>query len=181
MDTKITGIALACVLLLFSVWQFRVLGRRAAVILFKRDRMAPELAKFLIDQTSRRFKMNLLFAVAAIGMLLGLGVSPREHPKLFLAFWGLVLIALGAGIILAVIDFVAVRLHYKLEQSINQAEKISIQYALDRLRDQAVGKASETDKQPAAGGGEPPLKQGADQADEPQQNDQGRQADGGED
>ena len=37
MDTKITGIALACVLLLFSVWQFRVLGRRAAVILFKRD------------------------------------------------------------------------------------------------------------------------------------------------
>ena len=133
--------------------------------------MAPELAKFLIDQTSRRFKMNLLFAVAAVGMLLGLGVSPREHPKLFLAFWGLVLIALGAGIILAVIDFVAVRLHYKLEQSVNDAEKLSIQYALDRLRDQVTGETSDTDKKPAAGEGEPPLKQGTDQADKPQQND----------
>ena len=171
MDTKITGIALASVLLLFCLWQFRVLGRRAAVILFKRERMSPELAKFLIDQTSRRFKMNLLFAVSAIGMLLGLGVSPREYPKLFLAFWGVVLLALGGGIILAAIDFVAVRLHYKLEQSINEAEKISLQYALDRLKDQATGETSSTDNEDTAEEPEPPLKQGADQADDPQQND----------
>lgn len=174
MDTKITGIALACAMLLFCVWQFRVLSRRGAMILLKRGRMTPELAKFLTDQTARRFKMSLFFAVSAVGMLLGLGVSPADNPRLFLAFWGIVLAALAAGIFLAMVDFVAVRLHYKLEQSINEAEKISIQYALDRLRDKASKNAADADS------GETPLKQDTQQTDNPQQNNQGHQTDGGE-
>lgn len=136
-STKLTGLFLAFILFGFAFWQFRVLVRRSAVIMAKRDRIEKDLFAFLHRQTTRRFQMCLLFSLAALGMLAGLLISPPDYPRLFLFLWGGVLCLLVWGMFLAFIDFIAVRLHYSLEKQQNEAEKLGLEYAVKTLEKKA--------------------------------------------
>lgn len=149
-STKLTGLFLAFVLLSFALWQFRVLTRRSAIIMAKRDRMEKELFVFLHRQTTRRFQMNLLFSLASLGMLAGLSITPQAFPHLFLFLWGAVLFLLVGGMFLSLVDFVAVRLHYTLEKQQNEAEKIGLEYALKHF--QKAEKEEKSDFSPPTDG-----------------------------
>ena len=135
--TQFTGLFLALILLGFAFWQFRVLVRRSAVIMAKRDRIEKDLFAFLHRQTTRRFQMCLLFSLAAVGMLVGLLIPPADYPRLFLFLWGGVLCLLVWGMFLAFVDFVAVRLHYSLEKQQNEAEKLGLEYVAKSLKKRA--------------------------------------------
>ena len=132
--TKWMGLFLAGGLLSFAIWQYNVLRRRRAVTEAKKGRMTAELYQFLDKQTKRRFSMSVLFGLAGVGMLVGCSFAPRDYPRLFLSVWGTVLCFLVWGMFLALLDSIAVRLHYDLEKRQTEAEKIGLEYTIKQAR-----------------------------------------------
>lgn len=142
-STKLTGILISGTLLAFVIWQLGVLRERYRVVIAKKDRMTAELFSFLFRQTMRRINLSLLFALASVCIAVGCLISWRDHPRVFLISWAAATVLLLWGMILALFDFIAVRLHYSIEERQNEAERIGLEYALKKMHD---SKQSDSDE-----------------------------------
>lgn len=142
--TKFFGLGIAGCLISVAIWQFLILRRFLASLqcnksLSKRDKV------YLQRQTFRRLQIHILLGLAGILMLFGIYLPALEYPQVWAIVWFAIIILLCWAMLLAMVDYVSIRLHFGRSEIENRIEKLRIDYEIRKYDQEKIDKVSGTD------------------------------------
>ncbi|MDO5554044.1 MAG: hypothetical protein Q4G68_09790 [Planctomycetia bacterium] len=131
---KTIGLLLAGSLISLALWQILTLRQTLATLNVRRS-LVKRARLFLRRQCLRRLQMHVLLGLAGIGMLVGIYVPPQIHPLLWTSAWCSVIFLLSWAMLLALVDYISIRLHFSGPLQQQNAEKLNLEYQLKCIRE----------------------------------------------
>lgn len=131
---KIMGLLLAGALISVALWQIPSL-RKVLTLLDQNRRLVRRDLLFIRRQTWRRIQMHFMLGLAGLGMLAGLYIPPLVHPLIWASSWCLVILFLFWAMILALADYLSIRLHFGRSLQQQASDKVSLEYQMKMIRE----------------------------------------------
>jgi hypothetical protein len=94
--------------------------------------------RFLVRQAKRRVQLSIAATVFGVFLLVGLFLSYERHPQAWGIVWLLALLFLGWAGCLAIVDFIAIRIHFGIEIQRQRAEKLVLDYRMRQFQEQSL-------------------------------------------
>ena len=127
---KTIFLALAAFAIGYAVWQSFVLGRSLRSI----DSREPEKGErvFQRRQHRRRIQISILIGICGACMFAGVHFSHETHKGYFALSWALATLFISWTMLLALVDAMSIRLHFKRIHNRNIAEESKFRYQLEQ-------------------------------------------------
>ena len=114
----------------YAVWQSIVLGKSLRTLesrgLEKWDRV------FQRRQHRRRIQISVLIGICGLCMFAGIHFSHVTQPKLFAISWAFAVLFISWTMLLALVDAMSIRMHFKRIHNRNVAEETKYRYKLEQ-------------------------------------------------
>lgn len=93
-------------------------------------------------QIRRRIQISILIGICGVCMFFGLHISHLERPSWFVLSWALAILTISWTIVLAVVDFVSIQMHFKRWES----RKLAEEYKWKQKIEEEIRKEQEKNK-----------------------------------
>ena len=114
----------------YAIWQSMVLTKSLRTLQWReqgeRDRV------FLQRQYRRRIQISVLIGICGLCMFAGIHFSHETQKGLFALSWGLAILFIFWTILLALVDAMSIRMHFRRIHSRNIAEEAKYRYQLEQ-------------------------------------------------
>lgn len=88
---------------------------------------------YLQRQSFRRLQIHILLGVTGILMLCGIYIPVREYVQAWTIIWLAIIILLCWAMLLALVDYISIRLHFGRSEMENRIEKIRLDYEIRKF------------------------------------------------
>lgn len=129
-SAKTIFLLISAVAIASAIWHFRVFYALFRSIDATQERSRE--SNYVRRQLRRRIQIAMLIGVSGVCMFFGVHLSHTKSPGWFVLTWGLAMVFLIWTMLLAMVDMMSIRLHFRRARSKNIAEELKIRYELEK-------------------------------------------------